>query len=100
MRSGLKFCAVMLEDIKAGIEKLVSAYEAEKETSRALNEELRQAKVQNENYRKQITELEKKIDNLKLSEAFIGTSGNGEAARERIDRMIREIDKCISLMEG
>lgn len=90
----------MLEDIKASIEKLVSAYEAEKETSRALNEELRQAKAQNENYRKQITELEKKIDNLKLSEAFIGTSGNGEAARERIDRMIREIDKCISLMEG
>ena len=90
----------MLEDIKAGIEKLVSAYEAEKETRRALNEELRQAKAQNENYRKQITELEKKIDNLKLSEAFIGTSGNGEAARERIDRMIREIDKCISLMEG
>ena len=46
-----------------------------------------------------IKELEKKIDNLGLAGAFLGRDGNVEAKRQ-IDRMIKDIDRCIKLMEG
>ena len=66
-----------------------------------LKDELQKCRNLNEDYRKQITELEKQIDNLKLSGAILGgdpaRSGKG---KESIDRLIREIDRCISLMEG
>ncbi len=90
----------MLEDIKASVERLISAYEAAQVENKSLKEEIGQLRTQNADYRKQIDELEKRIDNLKLSGAFLGVSNDGGKARESIDRLIKEIDRCISLMEG
>jgi len=49
-------------------------------------------------YQAQITELNGQIDNLKLSFAFSG-AGDTVLAKERIDKLVREIDKCIKLLE-
>ena len=38
-------------------------------------------------------------NNLHLSEAF-GVAGDGSAAKEKIEKLIKEIDKCISLLEN
>jgi len=90
----------MLEDIKKNIEKLVALYENEKQARIALTEELEKAKSDIETYRQQIYDLERQVDNLKLTEAFtIPSDGDTSVAKERIDKLIREIDKCISLLE-
>ncbi len=91
---------LMLTDIKAKIEKLIEAYEAAKAENEVLAEKLRQSEEKNEDQKKQITELEKQIDNLRLAEAFTGAAEDRDVAKRKIDRLIREIDKCISLMEG
>ena len=49
---------------------------------------------------KKITELERTIDNLKLADAFKAGNADNTEARKKIDRLIKEIDKCITLMEG
>lgn len=90
----------MLEDVKASLEKLIAAYESVKAENSGLKEEIGQLRAREEDYRKQIAELEKKIDNLKLSGAFTGDAGGRKDAKESIDRLIREINRCISLMEG
>lgn len=90
----------MIEELNGNIEKLIAAYEAAVAENAALRAQIEQFKSQNEDYGKQIIELERKIDNLKLTEAFLGGSTNVKAAKEKIERMIREIDKCISLMEA
>lgn len=90
----------MIEALNNNIEKLIAAYEAAMAENSALRVQAEQLKSQNEDYRKQIIELERTIDNLKLTDAFLGGSGNGKAAKEKIERMIREIDKCISLLEA
>lgn len=89
----------MLEDIKKNIERLIAAYEAVKVENTSLKLELQKCKEENEAYRKQNTELEKDIDNLKLAQAFLGTSASKSEAKERIAKMVKSIDKCISLME-
>lgn len=90
----------MLEDVKASLEKLIAAYENVKAENSDLKEEIGQLRAREEDYRKQIAELEKKIDNLKLSGAFTGDASGRKDAKESIDRLIREINRCISLMEG
>ena len=90
----------MLDTLKQPIVKLIAAYETEKSERERLAKELEVASAQNETYRKQIIELERQIDNLKLTEAFKATSGNSPEARKKIDGLIKEIDRCISLMEG
>ena len=46
------------------------------------------------NYR----ELEKKYDNLKLSGNILAESGEPGEAKKRINQIVREIDKCIALL--
>ncbi len=89
----------MLEGIKTNIEKLIALYEAEKSERERLQSELLQCKADNESCRKRIEDLEQQVNNLHLSEAF-GVAGDGSAAKEKIERLIKEIDKCISLLEN
>ena len=91
----------MLDTIKQSIRQLIAAYEKERMERIRLQAELEESRTQNEACRKQIIELERQIDNLKLTEAFkASTSGNSPEARKKIDGLIKQIDKCISLMEG
>jgi len=88
----------MLEDIKTSVEKLISLYEKEKQRADALAGQLAQSEEAVRSYQAQITELNGQIDNLKLSFAFSG-AGDTVLAKERIDKLVREIDKCIKLLE-
>ena len=96
VKTGLKD---MLEDIRKDIEKLISLYEAEKAERIKLQALLQQYKTENDSCRKQIGDLEQQVNNLQLSEAF-GVGGDKVAAKERIEKLIKEIDKCISLLEN
>ncbi len=88
----------MLEDIKNNVERLISLYEKEKQRADALAGQLVQSEESVRSYQAQITELNGQIDNLKLSFAFSG-AGDTVLAKERIDKLVREIDKCIKLLE-
>ena len=90
----------MLETVKQKIKQLIAAYEAEKMERIRLQAALNQVQTQNEAYRKQITELERQIDNLKLSEAFKAGGEGSPEAKKKINSLIKEIDRCITLMEG
>ena len=90
----------MLDAVKQKIKQLIAAYEAEKMERTRLQAELDQAKSANDAYRKQITELERQIDNLKLAEAFKAGGAGSPEAKKKINGLLKEIDKCISLLEG
>jgi chromosome segregation ATPase len=90
----------MLETVKERIKQLIAAYETEKMERIRLQSELEQARTQNETYKKQITELERQIDNQKLTEAFMAGGTDTAAAKKKIDSLMKEIDRCIKLMEG
>ena len=88
----------MLDAIKQKITQLIAAYESEKAETKRLSSELEKLSAQNEAYKKQIIELERQIDNQRLAGAFL--NGDNTESKKKIDRLIKEIDKCISLMEG
>ena len=90
----------MLDTVKQKIQQLIAAYEAERVERIRLQSELDQAKSCNEAYRKQITELERQIDNLKLAEAFKADGAGSPEAKKKINSLIKEIDRCITLLEG
>ena len=90
----------MLETVKERIKQLIAAYETEKMERIRLQSELEQTRVQNDTYRKQIIELERQIDNQKLTEAFMAGGTDAAAAKKKIDSLMKEIDRCIKLMEG
>ena len=78
----------MLEDIRKNIERLIALYEGERQQKERLVLELRQRDEEIDSYKKQIADLERQVDNLKLTEAFTAPAGSGDAAKEKIDRLI------------
>jgi cell division septum initiation protein DivIVA len=88
----------MLDAVRQKITQLIAAYETEKAERMKLQAELERKVSENETYKKQIIELERKIDNQRLAGAFL--NGDNAESKKKIDRLIKEIDKCISLMES
>ena len=90
----------MIGKLKERIQQLIAIYETERAERIRLEAELEKSESQNAEYAKQITELERTIDNLKLADAFKAGNADNTEARKKIDKLIKEIDKCITLMEG
>jgi hypothetical protein len=90
----------MIEKLRQMNQQLISAYETERQERKRLESELEKSSMQNKAYREQILELERTIDNLKLADAFKSGNADNTEARKKIDKLIKEIDKCITLMEG
>lgn len=88
----------MLEDLKQNIARLISLYETEKKRADSLSEALSKETETTAVLREQIAELNRQIDNMKLSEAF-KAGGDNAMAKQRIDKLIAEIDKCIRQLE-
>lgn len=87
----------LLEDLKKQIDVLVS-------TCNSLKKEKEQYLLEKLNLLEQIeilTQNNKKLENqyqtLKVAESLSGISGN-EDAKKRINNIVREIDKCIALL--
>ena len=89
----------MLEEVRKHIEELIARYEAAKVETERLREELHACKETGDALRRQVLELESTIDTLKLTEAFTA-GGDNRAAKEKLDQLIREVDKCISWLEN
>jgi len=89
----------MLEDVKQNIERLIALYEARKAECESLRQALAQSEQRNTDCREKIAELEQQIDTMKLSAAFMTPAGSNVVAKEKMDKLIREIDRCISLLE-
>ena len=87
----------MLENVRTQIEQLIARYEAEKAENERLRRELHTCEETGAALRKQINELESEIETRKLTEAF--SAAAPADAKAKVDKLIREIDKCISLLE-
>ncbi len=86
----------MLEQIKRNIEDLISRYEVLKAENQRLNGLLQLRQEEVDKAREEISALQQTIENLKLRNAFAG--GDNEAAKEKIDRLIHQIDKCMAML--
>lgn len=89
----------MLEEVRKEFETLISLYEKEREERLRLQDSLEKSMKENKALRKRIIDLERTVDNHTLAEAFTAVSEDHAAAKERIEKLIREMDRCISLLE-
>jgi phage shock protein A len=84
--------------LKTKVEELIARCETLDQENAVLKASLARFEADKEKKENRIKELEKQIDNLRLKEAFLGTSGDRAQARRKVARLIKEIDACVSLL--
>ena len=90
----------MLHNVSQQFLSLVSAYETEKAKRCKLEQENKELTQLCEAYREQITELKTKYDNLELTTALVGSSADTSESRKKIEMIVKEIDRCLSLIRN
>lgn len=88
----------IIESLKGKIEVIISGYEQARADNYQLKRELEACKEELEINKNKTAELEDKIDKLQLADAFKVSSTDGKEAKRKIGKIIKEIDKCIALL--
>ena len=81
------------------IDELINNYnnlKAEYENLKTGNDTL---KAMHQEREAEMKELEKKYDRIKLTGALLGDGENAIEAKRKITELMREIDKCIALLD-
>ena len=84
--------------LRSGIKKLTNLYEKEKQEKDRMLEEKTRVLKRIQLQEKKIEELEHKYNTLKTAKLLLAGSDNGNDARIKVNRIVREIDKCIALL--
>ena len=89
---------IIVEKLKGHIEHIISKYELALSENISLREELEKCKTELEERNTRIKDLEHKVELIQLGEAFRASSEDVKEAKKKIGRIVREIDKCISML--
>ncbi len=88
----------VIESLRMRIESLISKYESVSAENTQLKQIIEKQKTDIQYNKETITELEARINQLQLSEAFVANTTEVDEARRQISKLVREIDKCIALL--
>jgi len=80
------------------IKKIISLFESEKEKCKALSTENTKAKEEIKRLREEKEKLTIQYNNLKLAKSIEEAVTSPHDAKLKINRIVREIDKCIALL--
>ncbi len=88
----------MIEDLRKNMERLVSLYENERKRGDELASSLVLSQSEVAKLKKLNAELTDKLKKLEVANALAGGDTSFEA-KNSIDRLVRQIDQCIKLLE-
>ena len=90
----------VVESIKEKVEKLISENIRLRDKCAEVAEREVKLKESNRLLQEDISTLQKKIGILELREGFAGSSEDRRLAKARVNRLMREIDRCIAMMNN
>ena len=88
----------MIIRLKEKIETIVSLLEKSEEERERFQKEKLQLSEQLKLKTTAFEELERRYENLKMAKAILGSGENSHDAKIKVNRIVREIDKCIALL--
>jgi hypothetical protein len=88
----------IIEELKSRLERLISMLEKEKEEKDSLKQNNQELQKKVKMHQTRISELELKYANLKIAKSLLAQNEDSHDAKIRVNRIVREIDKCIALL--
>ena len=88
----------LIVELEEKIDRLVERYRTEKRENSMLRGEISRLTQQLEQASVSHTELEEQFNKLKMAKAIEASSEDVHATKLRINQIVREIDKCIALL--
>jgi chromosome segregation ATPase len=88
----------VLDSLNSKFEQLVSLYEKTRVECDTMQQDCKELMERGREQEEKLTKLEEKNKSLLMTHAFAAANGSAEEAKEKISKIVREIDKCITLL--
>ena len=88
----------IVDELKQKIQLLARKLKDQKQDNYRLHESYTELEVKLKEQEAEISELKQQNNTLKLSKAFVDENGGSQEAKLQINKIVREIDKCIALL--
>jgi len=89
---------VILDHLKNKVQKVFNLYDRLKSENAALLKEKNELEKKLKDKESEIEFLKNKHNKLKIAKSILASSGDKHDARIKINRIVREIDNCIALL--
>jgi chromosome segregation ATPase len=86
--------------LRNNFKKIIHQYEAKKEEARNLKLQIETLEQQISSLKEENREFKSKYESTSITKAFIDASGSNHDAKIKVNRIVREIDKCIALLNN
>ncbi len=89
---------VLTNSLRNKIKKLITLYEENKSKNQSLESKNKELTERVFLLERKLADSEKKYNTIKLGKTILATDDNSHEARIKVNRIVREIDKCIALL--
>jgi len=89
---------LLLNDLRANVKLLFQEFNNFENEKKDLERTLDELKKQIEELKQEKVELGRKQETLKLANSILAKNEENKAAKQHINKLVREIDKCIALL--
>ena len=89
---------LLLREFKDKLDKLIGLHQKMKAERQLHLEDIKRLKDQINLLTISNQDLSKKVEDLKFAKSLAGANDDSHEAKIKINRLVREIDKCISLL--
>ena len=86
----------IIDTLEGKLKKLLNKIDYLEQTSLELNQELKKNTTVIQNQSKEIDDLKKDCETLKMANSLLGSEENKRDTKLKINSLIREIDYCIA----
>lgn len=89
---------ILLSELKANTAKLFHEFQHLETENKLLEEKVAFLKNEMARLEREKTELGKKNESLEMANRILSGNDENQKARKKINKIIREVDKCIALL--
>ena len=90
----------IITELTAQVERLMEEHHKMQSLCEKLTAERDRLKEEKRTLESRVRDLDRELSKAQLSQGLAGDRANKEKARARVNRLMREVDKCIALLGG
>ena len=89
----------VIEKLAELVKRLIEEHRRKSELCEQLAAECSTLKEENRSLQERVKVLDSEVANLQLGEGLAGNNRNTAKARARVNRLMREVDRCIAIVK-
>lgn len=89
---------LLIDELKQNVRRLIDKLEKTKDDLEVAGDKYKSLELEYNGLVSEHEAVKKRYENLKVARAFVEGDPDNQAAKQKINKIVKEVDKCIALL--